>query len=232
MYLAGVPKLPLVHTAACPDCPGTRLGAFEDLVGPTREHCSLDTVRLDARAFAPASWGEHYGFGLVRRGVLIRMRVDAGGASVAIDAGGAGCLIPLASPADSSTSYAFAATDAIVCLCGHATLDHALGDSSTVGRELRALEQATLARVERLAQARGAATVRRKVALLLLTLTDTLSPPRQRDRLPAGLQQRDMATLVGIRPETFSRTLTELETVGVVIREPDGLRLLQRDELK
>ena len=57
-------------------------------------------------------------------------------------------------------------------------------------------------------------------------LAETLSPPRVRKRLPAGLQQRDLAKLIGLRHETFCRVLGQLESEGVIERDPDGILLV------
>lgn len=224
--------LPLAYPAACPDCPGARLDTLEALVGATKETCAFDTVRLDSRSFAPRRWGEHYAFGLVRRGVFIRQRVGPDGAAVAVDAAGPGCLFPISSGEEPplSTSCDYAATDVVVCLCRRPAASEAL-TTQTSGAEILELERSALARVERLVQARGAPTVKKKVSLLLLALADTLAPPRRRECLPSALQQRDMAKLVGIRHETFCRALTALEQAGVVARETDGLRIIERDAL-
>ena len=64
------------------------------------------------------------------------------------------------------------------------------------------------------------------------TLADTLSPSRRRDRIPAGLQQRDLAHLLGMRHETVCRALGTLEHKGAVMREPDGLRIADRTILE
>lgn len=227
-------SLPVHYAAACPDCPGARLGTFEDLVGATKHTCAFDTATIEARAFVPPSWGAKYAFGMVRRGVLIRQRLDAAGNATAVDAAGPGCVFPIDDKAQSSVSAPcdYAATDLIVCLCRRESLDRTLDESTRAGKELVQMHLAALERVERLTQARGAGTVKQKVCGLLLALADTLSPPRVRDRLPPGVQQRDLSRLVGVRHETFCRVLGALEGEGAIARAPDGLVIADRDRLE
>lgn len=223
------------YAAACPDCPGARLGTFEEIVGATKRACAFETVTVEARAFVPPSWSERYAFGLVRRGVLIRQRVDTAGRAIAVDAAGPGCIFPIEERDPESAESApcdYAATDLIVCVLPRAAFEQALATTKNVGREMLAMQHAALRRVERLTQARGAATVRERVASLLCVLADTLSPPRRRERLPAGLQQRDLARLLGVRHETFCRVLGDLEREGAIRRDPDGLLLLDREMLE
>lgn len=218
------------YSAACPDCPGGRLGVLQDLVGRTKHECSFETVTIAARDFVPNSWPGHHAFGLVRRGVLIRQRLDAAGTSVAIDAAGAGCMFPIEAGSDASKSVAcdYAATDLIVCLCPIRVVNDVLDEASPVGRDLLSLQSAALERVERIAQSRGAGNTRKRVASLLTALCDTLSPPRTRESLPPGLQQRDMSRLLGIRHETFCRGLRELERDGAIVRGANGIEILDR----
>jgi len=211
------------YCAACPDCPGGRRGVLEVLVGRTKSTCRFETAVVDERAFAPASWNERYGFGLVRRGVLVRQRVDAEGFATAIDAAGPGCLFWIDR---GGAELGYAATDLIVCLCPRASLDDALERHTEIGRDLLRLQREANLRVERLTEARGAPTVRARVARLLRVLSETLSPPRTRTRLPSGLQQRDMSKLLGVRHETFCRALKKLETAGAIQRSPDGIAIL------
>ncbi|MBW2462166.1 MAG: Crp/Fnr family transcriptional regulator [Deltaproteobacteria bacterium] len=218
------------YSAACPDCPGGRLGVLREIIGNTKHECSFETAQVAGRAFVPSTWVERHSFGLIRRGVLIRQRLDETGAAIAVDAAGPGCMFPIDPVRHGGESVAcdYAATDLIVCLCPARVVEEVLGESTTVGRDLLALQAAALDRVERLAQARGASTTRRRVASLLVALCDTLSPPRTRERLPPGLQQRDMAKLLGIRHESFCRALRELENDGAIAREASGIALVDR----
>ncbi len=221
------------YTAACPDCPGARRGVLRDLVGETKHACAFETATVDARDFVPASWSERHAFGLVRRGVLIRQRLDEMGRATAIDAAGPGCMFPIEHRDEgrSSITCDYAATDLIVCLCPSQLLEDVLDESRHTGRELLGLQQDAMERVERLTQARGAPTVQERVAMLILVLSETLSPPRTRDRLPPGLQQRDMSKLLGVRHETFCRALKTLEDVGAITRSHDGIVIADRERL-
>ncbi len=221
------------YAAACPDCPGARLGVLNDLIGETKHTCSFETATVDARAFVPASWTDRHAFGLVRRGVLIRQRLDEAGRATAIDAAGPGCMFPIEARERGKTSIScdYAATDLIVCLCPTQILDDVLDESNVAGRDMLRLQLDAMERIERLAQARGGPTVHDRVAALLLVLSETLSPPRTRDRLPPGLQQRDMSKLLGVRHETFCRVLKKLEGAGAIERTPDGLLIVDRERL-
>ena len=217
-------------SAACPDCPGARMGLLRSMIGETKFTCMFETVSVEGRAFTPTSWADRHAFGLVRRGVLIRQRLDETGSATAIDAAGPGCYFPLNADR-ASASCGYAATDLIVCLCPRAVLRRALAESGSANQDLMQLQLDALARVERLAQARGGKTVHRRVASLLRVLSETLSPPRTRDRLPSGLQQRDMAKLLGVRHETLCRVLRALEEDGAIERSPDGILLVDRSKL-
>ncbi|MCB9598459.1 MAG: Crp/Fnr family transcriptional regulator [Sandaracinaceae bacterium] len=221
------------YQAACPDCPGARLGVLQDLIGETKHACAFETVMIDARDFVPTTWTERHAFGLVRRGVLIRQRLDDAGRATAIDAAGPGCMFPIEHREEGKTSIScdYAATDLIVCLCPTQLLDDVLDDSRRAGRDLLSLQLDAMERVERLTQARGAATVRERVATLLIVLSETLSPPRTREQLPSGLQQRDMSKLLGVRHETFCRALKTLEDEGAIQRTGDGLLITDRARL-
>ncbi|MFW6067469.1 MAG: Crp/Fnr family transcriptional regulator [Myxococcota bacterium] len=218
---------------ACPDCPATRLSVFEALVfdGTCRFRC----LALPARRAVPGAWFASYGLGLIRRGVLIRQRVDRQGRVTAVDAAGPGCMVAFADPGgpgtSASVSTGYAATDVLVCLCPRETLERAL-EGSDISRDMIAMQQAALERVERLADARGRSSAESRVAAVLCTLADTLSPPRQRHRIPADFQQRDIANLAGIRHETVCRTLGDLERRGAVKRDTDGLQITDREQLE
>ncbi|MCB9602499.1 MAG: Crp/Fnr family transcriptional regulator [Sandaracinus sp.] len=203
------------YPAACPDCPGSRLGVLESLVGATKEACAFSTAQLGSRQPIPLSWGA-YGVALVRRGVVVRQRIDSEGHATAIDAAGPGCLLPFEGEA-----HGYAVGDVIVCLCPRDTLERSLRGAS-VGGDLIALHRAALARVERMTEARGASSGLRKVARCLITLAETLSPPRVRDDLPAGFQQRDLGMLIGMRHESVCRALGVLEREGLLERSGVG----------
>lgn len=207
-----LPRVGGCYTAACPDCPGSRLGVLSSVVGETKDTCQFTGHSVEARAPLPV-WDASLVW--VRRGVVIRERVSSDGTTTAIDAAGVGCVFPVD---DSTTGYAATAT--MVCLLRDDGVDEAArqGEASDVLE----LHRAALTRVERLAHARGASTARSKVAHLLVVLAETLSPPRVREDLPEGLQQRDLSRLLGIRHETFCRALGKLEAERRLSRGPTG----------
>lgn len=203
------------YAAACPDCPGSRLGVLEPLVGTTKEACAFSTAHLASRQPIPLAWGS-FGVALVRRGVVVRQRIDSDGHATSIDAAGPGCLLPF-----DGDAHGYAVGDVIVCLCPRDTLERALR-GATVGQDLVTLHRTALARVERMTEARGANSGLRKVARCLVALAETLSPPRVRDDLPAGFQQRDLGALIGMRHESVCRALGVLERDGLLGRSGAG----------
>ncbi len=219
-------KRPLEYLAACPDCPGPRLGCLDAVTGKTKDACQFTTATVAARAPLPV-WGD-YDLAWMRRGVVIRERPALDGRATAIDAAGPGCMFPID---EYCTGYA--ATNAMVCLLRRDSLHKALEHGQ--GLQLIELYRATLLRVERLSHARGARSVREKVCRLLVVLAESLSPPRIREDLPDGLQQRDMARLLGVRHESVCRVIGELEREGLLERGPTGsmarLNLLRLKEI-
>jgi len=224
--LAGNPSTP------CPDCPASRQGLLEDLV-PCEEHgCSFQCIALPARAQLPARWFERYGLAFVRRGVVVRQRADAQGRVTSFDAAGPGCLYPMRMPSEntaSSVPCGYAATDSLLCLWTRDQITPAVTADANVATDLIELQNATMERITRIADARGRTSIEARVAALLVALSDTLSPPRRRDLLPSGLQLRDLGSLLGIRHETVCRALGTLTKQGAVERTPDGLRILDRE---
>ena len=195
--------------------------------------CAFHSVTVEAREPLPDRWFGSYGIALVRRGVVIRQRVDAQGRATAVDAAGAGCLVSLTEPAGPISAGGYAATRLLVCLCPADVADREVRSGADgVANDLVRMQREALERLERIADARARTTVESKVSALLVTLADTLSPPKRRTRIPAGLQQRDMAVLLGIRHESVCRVLGQLEKRGAVRREPDGIRLLDRGLLE
>ncbi len=221
--------LPTANSSSCPDCPRVGFDCF-DRLARRPAGCALDGKRLEAKAPIPPGWSEHYAFYMVRRGVLLRQRIDAHGRSVILDAAGPGCVFALEpdEPTAASTSCGYAATDVLVCLLERSELERSLEEEPLLASELLTLERRTLIRVERLAQARGAETAAQRVAALLLTLTDTLTPGRRRSHLPPGLTQRTLAQMIGVRHETLCRALRKLDSAGAIERSADGLRIMDR----
>lgn len=219
--------------SACPDCPATRQHAFEHMIKGARTACAFQCMTLEARAPIPDRWFGSYGAVLVRRGVIIRQRVDAHGRATAIDAAGPGCLVPLEAATGPTATAGYAATRLLVCLCPTEVIEAAVGQSDDpTASDLLRMQRESIERLERIADARARSNVESRVSALLCSLADTLSPPRRRTRIPSGLQQRDLAVLLSVRHESVCRALGTLETRGALIREPDGIRILDRELLE
>jgi CRP-like cAMP-binding protein len=165
-----------------------------------------------------------YALMLVRRGIIVRQRVDAHGCATAVDAIGPGGAAPVTDVAQSSGA-AYAADDSMVCICPTGALRAAVDGGAPTASEVVALHGATLARVERLAEARGRGSALARVAAAVDVLADTLSPPRRLPVIPSGLLQRDVAALLALRQESVSRALGALERRGAITRTEDGIRI-------
>ena len=218
----------------CPDCPACRQGLLSGLVRGGDPACAFRCASLETRSPIPRRWFEEHAVGFVRRGVLVRQRADAQGRVTAFDAAGPGCLFPLQTPEamnSGSIPCGYAATDVLVCLCPRDDLSVAVSTDTPVAQDIIELQQAALERVVRITDARGRPGITARVSALLAALSDTLSPPRQRDLLPSGLQLRDLGALLGIRHETVCRALRTLTDRGIVERTPDGLRIVDREAL-
>lgn len=205
-------KAPVATSAdkACPDCPAVRERRLLVLVGEGRSPCQLQCQAVEARMPLPAAWGERYSFAIVRRGWIIRSRVDGRGNHTAIDVVGPGALLPLSSSGDGSVPSGFAATRALVCLCPHEAIDESSAPTS-LAFDLMRLHQEALERVERIADARGRETAAEKVAALVGVLSEFRNGRQGTRGLPDGLQQRDIAALLQLRPETVCRVLKSFE---------------------
>ncbi len=213
-------------TRACPDCPATRAKLLEGLV-ERPSGCAFRCLSVAARDVLPARWGEEYAIALVRRGIVVRQRVDASGRATAIDIAGPGSAIPLG---DASTAYAV--EDAMLCLCPAEIVDAGVEGGSFVARDVVRAQSAMLARVERLAEARGRPSMTSRVAALLLTLSDVLSSWRRLDTIPASIQQRDLAALLALRHESVCRAMTSLVRAGAIARTPGGMFIASRGALE
>jgi len=135
----------------CPDCPATRNGVLSALVDQGNEGCAFRCTFVGAREPIPSRWFGTYGVALVRRGIMVRQRVDRAGRATAVDVAGPGAVLPLADEDHGAAGYA--ASDALVCLCPARTVDAALGDGTA--REIVRLQAHALTRVERIAEARA-----------------------------------------------------------------------------
>ncbi len=215
----------------CPDCPATRNHVLEELVGNGRDRCAFRCLFVGARQPLPPRWFGAYGLALVRRGIVIRQRLDADGVAIAVDAVGPGGAMPLSEGGDTSNS-GYAVDDALLCLCPRRRLRDAVDAGAPTSSQVVALHTAALDRVERIAQARSRPTTTARVAALLCVLADTLSPPRRLGCLPACLQQRDVAALLSVRHESVCRAVQSLARRGAAARTSDGIRLLDRGKLE
>jgi hypothetical protein len=226
--LRGVIQYP---ATGCPDCPATRNGVLEQLVDRGRERCAFRCLVVGARQPLPPQWFGSYGLALVRRGVVVRQRVDADGSVTALDAIGPGGAMPLSEGGDAS--YAgYAADDALLCLCPRRPLRAAIDAGAPAAAQVVTLYSAALDRVERIVRARSRPTALARVASLLCVLADTLSPPRRLECVPAALQQRDLAALLAMRHESVCRAIKCLARRRVLARTGEGIRLLDRTQLE
>lgn len=218
--------------SACLECPAAHQNAFPELVGNAPGACAFLRLSLEPRAPIPGRWYGTYTMGLIRRGVLIRQRVDSLGRASAIDAAGPGCLVPLGEARGTVAVGGYAATRVLVCVVPTGVLERSVRSDEATAPDLIRLQMEALERVERIADARGRTTVDERVAALLIALTETLAPARSEVVIPSGLQQRDMAALLGVRHESVCRSIRKLESRGAIIREPEGLRIADRGRLE
>jgi CRP-like cAMP-binding protein len=206
---------------SCPDCLVARHGMLSAILGTSSGPCLLHSLTLDARADLPSSWFERYAFAVVRRGVVVRQRVEPDGERVAIDAAGPGSLLPLRMAPGAGSSTGYAASRVIVCVYPHEELELAGVGEATLGDLLR-LQQQALERLERIAAARGRASAVEQVLALLDALLESIAPLRDGEPKPIDLTQRDMALLLRLRPETVCRALRTLEQQGAIMRTSSG----------
>lgn len=218
----------------CPDCPAVRSRVLEGLARRAGG-CAFRCVGLEARQPFPAQWGGTYGFALVRRGIVIRQRVDAAGRAASIDIAGPGSALPIGGPLggesdDGAGGYAVDA--AMLCLCPSSAFDEAVGGGATNARGVVNAQTTILRRVERITEARSRSSATARVAALLVAIGDTLSPGRVLSEIPEAIQQRDMASLLALRHESVCRSVASLESKGLVRRGDGGLVLVDRAGLE
>lgn len=227
-------SLPTLTTASvdrgprCVECPVLVAHHFEEQLGDAPGCCRFVKATLGERAPLPVEWSERYAFALVRRGVVMRTRDGHRGQSIAVDCVGPGAFMPLSPGTTAEIGYA--ATGALFCLYPRDVLDHLIPDDVELARDLcRGLADA-LSRVERFAEARGLLRAEdRVVAILNVLFTGLGSEPNE--TLPAGLQQRDIARLAGVRHESVCRILGSLERAGTVVRREGEIVILRPEAL-
>ena len=218
-----------VHPTLCPDCPAVQTGVLHGLVS-AEAGCSLQWVSLKARQPIPARWPGSYSIALVRRGAIVRQRVDGAGHASAVDAIGVGGGFVVNQGHVESTASGYAATASLVCLCPAPVAAEKLANDGETAKSLWALAESALERVERIADARGRPTTDGRIAALLGALADTLGGV-PRDFVPAGLQQRDLAALVSVRPESVCRSLKAMTAAGLIRKDSRGIHLVDRPGL-
>jgi hypothetical protein len=227
------------HTArrpasACPDCALLRLNLLASATPPNVEPCLFRCVAVEARSPLPPRWFKELRFGVVRRGIVVRQRFDGQGCATAVDAVGTGGLVPLASSVVRSGDpvvTGYAATDAMLCVCTVEAADAMMATDARVAREVLELHRQAMERMERLGDARGRPNVLARVAATLAALVDCLSPLRATEVIPSELQHADLAALVAARQETVCRAVKTLERRGVIARDADGTRIVDRAAL-
>jgi CRP-like cAMP-binding protein len=233
---AAATELPGVAKACgaqhCVGCPAAARGLLEGLLGESAEACGFDSLAIEPRSPLPPAWLSRYSFAMVRRGYLIRQRTDAAGRTTAIDAVGPGCCFPLDKGDGNISGYAL--TRALVCLSDEDTLRRGLLEGGPSAADVHQLDSEAIVRLERLADARGRPGAAGKVAALLCTLADTLRANGQpaATRIPLEFLQRDLAALLSIRHESVCRVMRDFTKRGLVAREPEGLRLADREALQ
>ncbi len=214
----------------CPDCPAVRSRVFEGLVH-REAGCAFRCLAVAARQPLPARWRADYGFALVRRGIVVRQRVDSSGRATSIDIAGPGSALPIGAEADDGAG-GYAVDDVMLCLCPSDSLDEVVGGGATGARDVVNAQATILRRVERIAEARSRTSATSRVAALLLAIGDTLSPKRASNVIPSAIQQRDLASLLSLRHESVCRSVAVLEEKGLVQRSDDGLTLVDRPALE
>ncbi len=193
--------------------------------------CPLRGVSVAARLPLPARWRGDYDLALVRRGIVVRQRVDGAGRVTSIDIAGPGSALPIGARDDDGAG-GYAVDEVMLCLCSSDTFGEAVGGGSTDARDVVKAQAMILRRVERIAEARSRPSAISRVAALLLAISDTLAPLRRLDAIPSAIQQRDLALLLALRHESICRALAGLEKKGLVQQSGDGLRIVDRPGLE
>jgi hypothetical protein len=204
-------------------------GLLADVGGET----TFDSLAVEARSALPATWLARYAFAAVRNGFLIRQRADPSGRATAVDAVGPGSCFPLdrsLAAYGGARVLGYAVTRSQVCLCDSETLERGVIEGGPVALHIHQLQSETIARMERLADARARPGAAAKVAALLCALADTLCPGA--GRIPAEFLQRDLAGLVSIRHESVCRVLREFGRHGLISKDSDGILIADRAQLQ
>jgi CRP-like cAMP-binding protein len=221
----------VMENRSCPDCPAVRIGLLGEMLPQAHHPCAFRVATVTERATIPHAWFGRYGLGLVRRGIVVRQRIDAAGRATAVDVVGPGSALLLDGKNEGDVS-GYAAAEAMVCLCPVERLEEATCSSLPTVRDMMQLHAAALERMDRLADARNRPTAKARLAALLVALGEVLAPPRKLDVIPVQLQRRDLAALLALRHESVSRALAQLERSGAIKRTRDGIELCDREALQ
>lgn len=209
-------SVPLTPTRTpCPDCPAMRSGLFSSFV-TTPGGCTFRKKRLEAHEELPYAWLEEHPLALVRRGVLTRGRIDKEGNVLLIDLAPAGTLVSLECKEPTEIR---AVTEVLLCaLPRREILAHA---AETTVVELLAGQRSETERLESFSAVRARHGARARTAALLLVL----SPLFRKRTIPEAVHQRVMASLAGLRRETFCRALSAIVRSRAVTADSEGLRV-------
>ncbi len=204
---------------------------FEELVGSGRGSCAFRVATIEDRGFVPPRLLRENTFALVRHGVFVRTRDDANGDANAVDAIGPGGLV-LGAAREGEEVGGYAVGHLVLCVLPREGASEALAAADgSVGDLVTLLEKART-RIERLSEIRARPTTTGRVKALVALLAETLAPNgTPLARLPATLQQRDLAKLAALRHESVCRALGALERRGLVKRSSDGLAILDHAAL-
>src|SRR5262245_16121506 len=116
---------PQSGTSLCPDCPMARVDVLASMIPPRSSTCAFRCLSVRARAPLPPRWFKELGLGIVRRGIVLRQRLDAHGRAIAVDAVGAGGLVPLAMASgagEDANIGGYAVNDVLLCACPVGTM--------------------------------------------------------------------------------------------------------------
>jgi hypothetical protein len=211
------------YARACPGCPAMASRRFPDLVGCGRGECRFRLATVEEHARVPSRMLHEYAFALVRHGVFVRTREDESGAVHVVDAAGPGGLV-LGSSDEHDGAAGYAVGHLVLCLLPRLGAAQALARSGETVDDFVTLVGRAHARMERLAGVRMLTKMTTRVGALVALLAETLAPNGEPlKRLPAMLQQRDLARLGAIRHETVCRAIAQLERRGLLERSTEGL---------
>lgn len=219
----------------CIGCPANGRGVLASLIGDSAQACRMDSVALEPGERVSDGMLARASFGIVWRGHLVRDRIDARGRRAAIDAAGPGCSFPIPHGvhANGRVGSAYALDRVLLCLGRTPDVTRALQDGGATAVDVHRLDAEAVSRMERLAEARARPGSTPKLAALLCALADTLRPEGCGDaRVPAAFSQRDLAALVSLRHESVCRAMGALVRAGLVTKDGDGIRIVDRAGLE